>query len=229
MSIIYFLEVHSTHDDNMALSSSLLDELKLSLRTLPNLIELLMFTPEEGGDDPFLKDKHPPLLVVQAMFNEINLLEKTLNSAEFQKLQNQISALPIKNLRLIQEAMQMESFLASETKNGLADLSYLVSYQGPAENETEFLQYYRDHHPQILMHFPDVRRVELGLPVKWTPAADIEHANRLLYCEVSFDSMSLLNTALNSPMRAELRKDFECFPPFSGAVTHFPMHRQSIL
>lgn len=229
MTIIYFLEVQSTDDSNQLLSQDQVNELKTNLVTLPRLTELYIFTPADGGHDPCLKDEHPPLLVIQALFNEIESLEKALASPELQKLKERLLALPIPGLRLVHEAMLLESYLGSETSPGLADLSYLVNYRRPAEDEASFLKFYRDHHPASLMKFPAVRRVELGIPVDWTSVEKIERAERMLFCEVSFDNIELLNEALNSDVRQELRRDYERFPAFSGEVTHFPMHRQAIL
>ena len=38
-----------------------------------------------------------------------------------------------------------------------------------------------------------------------------------------------LTAALNSPVRHEMREDYRQFPPFSGEVTHFPMHAEEII
>ena len=229
MSILYFLEIHSNSDNNNALSEDVIKSISVLSKKLPNLAGLNLFTPEEGGHDPFLKDANPPLLVIQAVICNEECLTKILVSSELLALIEQLLILPVDGLRVLQEAMLLDPFMSSDTRAGLADVSYLVNYTRPAEDEAAFLQYYRDHHPAILMKFPDIRRVELGLPIAWTPTASIEQANRMLHCEVSFDCVESLNTALNSDVRAELRKDYECFPPFSGAVTHFAMHRQTLI
>jgi uncharacterized protein (TIGR02118 family) len=228
MSYLYLLEIHSS-DDNCAISSEDILKLESSFENMPGLANLFSFTQADGGHDPVLKDEHPPLLVFTAIFNDKDSLQHALSSAEYKGTCEMLTSLDVTGLRLLQEAMLFEPFLSSETLAGKADFSYLVNYQGPAENETEFLQYYRDHHPAILMEFPDIRRVELGTPIEWSASNDIERANRMLYCEVSFDSIEKLNNALGSEKRIELRKDYDCFPPFSGAVTHFPMHRKVIV
>jgi uncharacterized protein (TIGR02118 family) len=227
MTIIYLLEIHG--EDKGSLINEHLPSLVTSLEKLPGLTGLLMFTQAGGGHDPFLKDENPPLLVFQARFNNKKSLHNALSSSESKDSREQLLALPVNGLRVLQEAMLFEPFLSSDTGSGSADLSYLVNYQRPAENETEFLQYYRDHHPAILMEFPDIKRVELGIPIDWTATDGIERADRMLYCEVSFDNIEKLNVALGSDIRKELRKDYDCFPPFSGEVTHFPMHRKVIL
>jgi uncharacterized protein (TIGR02118 family) len=229
MTIIYSLEIHGENNDKGCLTNEHLQRLEASLTKLPGLSGLLMFTQAEGGHDPILKDENPPLLVFQSLFNDKESLHKALSSSEFEDFREQLLALSANGIQVLQEAMLFEPYLSSGTESGLADLSYLVNYQRPAENESEFLQYYRDHHPAILKEFPDIRRVELGTPIDWTAAAGIERADRMLYCEVSFDNIEKLNVALGSEKRKELRKDYDCFPPFSGEVTHFPMHRKVIL
>lgn len=229
MTIFYLLEIHSNDKSINSLSNLQVNSLVSSLKKLPGLSGLLLFTQADGGHDPFLKDENPPLIVFQAQFSDKEFLHNALSSSEFNNFREQLLALPANGLRVLQEAMLSEPFLSSETAEEKADLSYLVNYQGPAENEIEFLQYYRDHHPAILMEFPDIRRVELGTPIVWTAADGIDRADRMLYCEVSFDNIEKLNFALNSDVRKELRKDYDCFPPFSGEVTHFPMHRKVIV
>jgi uncharacterized protein (TIGR02118 family) len=229
VTIIFLLELHSDNKKPDPVSDENISALKSTLVNLPEASELFLFSRAEGGHDPFLKDEYPPLLVMLAKYQGIDSLQKSIASAEFELICNQLISLPHEGLYLLQEALQLEAYLSCATREKHAELSYLVNYQRPADNETEFLQYYRDHHPDILLNFPNIRRVELGTPIEWTPAKNIEVANRMLYCEVSFDDINMLNQALNSNVRKELRKDYELFPPFSGAVTHFPMHRQVIV
>lgn len=226
MSLLFFLEVRS--DQPVRLSDTDLSNISVRARTLPTLLGLRLFTPLEGGHDPFLKDEHPPGLVILAEVNGKDCLGKLLNSTELEKLIAMLGKLG-DSIELTQEAMSLDPYQSNETKPGQADVSYLVNYQRPAEDENTFLEYYRTHHPQILLKFPAIRRVELGLPIEWSPHPEIHHANRMLYCEVSFDSLDALNNSLQSETRAELRKDYEHFPPFSGSVTHFAMQRREIL
>jgi hypothetical protein len=41
--------------------------------------------------------------------------------------------------------------------------------------------------------------------------------------KVVFDSPEALTAALHSPVRHEMRADFNAFPPFSGPVRHYAM------
>lgn len=229
MSVLYFLEVQDPGKQDQSVPAEIIDKLAAVAKTLPHCRGLTVFTPVAGSDDPFLKDEHPPVLVIQALFDKVDDLQEGLVSTQFGALLELLATMPLTRFELVQEAMLLDPFLSSATRPGFADLSYLVNYTRPAENEAEFLQYYRQHHPAILMSFPHIRRVELGLPLDWQAAGQIRRADRLLYCEVSFDSILHLNESLNSPVRAELRRDYACFPPFTGPVTHFAMQRQVIL
>jgi uncharacterized protein (TIGR02118 family) len=108
---------------------------------------------------------------------------------------------------------------------GNGSVSFVVNYQRPAENENEFIRYYSNNHPPIMKLFPGLRGLELGTPIDWSPVADIQWADRMLYNEVNFDNIEDLTNALNSETRMDLRKDFGKFPPFTGLATHYPMRR----
>lgn len=47
--------------------------------------------------------------------------------------------------------------------------------------------------------------------------------NRLI-----FDGAAALEAALNSPVRHDMRADFEAFPPFSGSNVHYPMFTETL-
>ena len=231
MTILYLLEVHNGHGEsaNALDSGEDLNTIAAAAKELPGVQKLNLLVPTEGGHDPFLKDEGPPVLVVQLQTENQGMLDSMLGSAEFSQLLKAIGDASTTSIKLLQEVFMLDPYKSCTSSSGHADISYLVNYQRPAEDEAIFLKYYREHHPAILLDFPELRRLELGLPIDWTPAADIERADRMLYCEVSFDSIDALNTALNSEVRAVLRKDYECFPPFSGAVTHFAMRRHTYL
>ena len=231
MTILYLLEVHSTRMQETTTPSLAqnLDSIAGISKNLPGIQKLNLLVPAEGGHDPFLKDEGPPVLVLQLQTEPVSSLNKILESTGFRHLLDTINDTSTSTVTLVQEAFTLDPYKSCESYEGHADISYLVNYQRPAEDEATFLKYYREHHPAILLDFPGLRRLELGLPIDWTPAIDIERADRMLYCEVSFDSVEALNIALDSEVRAVLRKDYECFPPFSGEVTHFAMHRHTYL
>ncbi len=229
MTIFYLLEIRSDDDENGSAFPEHLDAIATEAKKIPKLEGLNLFTPADGGDDPFLKDEGPPLLVIQLQTKDEKNLNNMLESDELAALLETLTSISPASLRIEQVALLLDPYKSCDTSKGKADVSYLVNYQGPAEDEAVFLKYYREHHPAILLDFPAIQRLELGLPINWKPLVNISCAARMLYCEISFDSIEKLNNALNSEVRAVLRKDYECFPPFSGLVTHFAMHRHSYL
>ena len=56
-------------------------------------------------------------------------------------------------------------------------------------------------------------------------AAAVAPADYMIGNEVVFDDVAAFNTAMESPVRQELRHHFREFPPFSGRNTHFAMNR----
>ncbi|NKB36818.1 MAG: EthD family reductase [Gammaproteobacteria bacterium] len=229
MSIFYLLEIRTNDNEGESPFPEHLEEIAVKAKQIPNLKGLNLFTPADGGHDPFLKDDGPPKLVLQLKTEDDNDLNGMLESDELINLLETVASLSPASIQIEQVALLMDPYKSCDSSKGKADISYLVNYQGPAEDETVFLKYYRENHPAILLDFPGIRRLELGLPIDWQPVANINRAERMLYCEVSFDSIEELNNALNSEVRAVLRKDYECFPPFSGLVTHFAMHRHTYL
>ena len=99
----------------------------------------------------------------------------------------------------------------------------LVAYPGVCEDLEAWLDHYDAHHPPIMVRFPAIRDVatfrplpDARLPATWARATAMQRN------KVVFDSHTALRAALASPVRREMRADFEVFPPFTGRPTHFP-------
>jgi hypothetical protein len=60
-------------------------------------------------------------------------------------------------------------------------------------------------------------------------APGVPPADYMIGNEVAFDSVEDFNTAMQSPVRQELRRHFREFPPFTGRNTHFPMNRARLV
>jgi uncharacterized protein (TIGR02118 family) len=99
-------------------------------------------------------------------------------------------------------------------------VSYFVRYEGAAENESEFLRYYREHHAPILARFPGIRGIVLHTPVEWQDKFPVKPDRFMLLAQMIFDSREDLARALQSEARAEAREDFGRFPRFEGTVYH---------
>ena len=107
--------------------------------------------------------------------------------------------------------------------------TYLVAYEGAADDLPAWLAHYIDDHPPIMARFPGIRQIEIYTCIDWCgglPCPRIAHMQRN---KVVFDSPAALTAALNSPVRHEMRAAFHRFPSFTGPITHFPMQTVTVL
>lgn len=106
--------------------------------------------------------------------------------------------------------------------------AYLVHYPGAAEDFNLWLDYYLDHHPQIMRTFARIREIEIYSRCDWRDGLGWDQAHYMQRNRLIFDSAAALEAALNSPIRHDMREDFLKFPPFSGSNIHYPMFKTEI-
>jgi hypothetical protein len=114
------------------------------------------------------------------------------------------------------------------TPSGELPCTYLVAYEGTAQDLNGWLAYYIVSHPPIMARFPGIREIEIYTRIDWCsflPWPRVDHMQRN---KVVFDSPAALTAALNSPVRHEMRADFAKFPPFTGPNTHFPLATRTV-
>jgi uncharacterized protein (TIGR02118 family) len=160
--------------------------------------------------DPFLDDGAPPALVVQAYFAGLPALE---------------AALPVL-ARILGpeaacEAMAVRSFAVREPGKG--GCSYLVAYEGPAQDPDAWRAHYEAHHAPLMAELPGIRELEIYSPVPLVFSVGWKAARSLQRNKVVFDTPQALQAALDSGARAKMRADFAAFPPYRGKVIHHPM------
>ena len=109
-----------------------------------------------------------------------------------------------------------------------APFSYVVRYHRPADNEAEFVAHYLADHPPLLAKLPEIRSVLCYLPLDTLVTPALPTANIMIGNEVAFDSPEAFNSAMASPVRAELRAHFRTLPKFTGRNTHYPMMRRRL-
>lgn len=156
--------------------------------------------------DPYLDDGAPPRRVVQLYFDSLQELE---------------AAAPAIKGRWRAETMRVHAFGVPHP--GEPRCTYLVAYEGPAEDEKAWQAYYLAHHPPIMARLPGIRELEVYLPLEWRCPPHLERVRHMQRNKVAFDSPAALEAALASPIRAEMRKDYAQLPRFSGRVTHYAM------
>ena len=193
------------------------DRLDPVIAAVPDLAQTLVHRPA-NAHDPYLHDGAPPDLALQLYFPAIEVLASACTGA-LQALVPLLSA-----ARVTQQAMLARPFPVPDPAPLPAKhCTYLVAYDGPAEDRDAWLGHYAAHHPPIMARFPGIRAIEVCTPLDTISALRFPRADCMQRNKVVFDSQAALTAALNSPVRHEMRADFGRLPPFSGAVTHFPM------
>ena len=175
----------------------------------PRATRALLHVPDQVRD-PFLDDGKAPARVAQLYFDSLPALE-----AAAAEVRGAVSA----------EAMNVHRFPVPETWNRTPSryCTYLVAYEGPAEDEAAWLAYYLEHHPQLMAKLPGLRELEIYTPLEWRSPPGLRKVRHLQRNKVAFDSAPALAAALDSPLRREMRADFARFPSYRGQVTHYAM------
>ncbi|WP_460155443.1 EthD family reductase [Pseudomonas sp. S2_H10] len=181
-------------------------------------------TPLIGGD-PFLSADEAPQCVIQLYFTKLDALESAMCADG--PLASVINAAASAGCRWTQQAMLVRKFVvphASPVDPGsLARATYLVAYEGKAEDDEVWLAHYLRQHPPLMVKLPGIREVEVYTRIDYCSDLLAERVRTLQRNKVVFDSIAALSDALASPLREELRKDFLSLPPFTGASPHYPM------
>ena len=175
----------------------------------PGANRALRYQPDRVRD-PYLDDGAPPAHVLQLYFSSLDALE-----AAAAEVRAQADA----------EAMQVHAFAVPEPWPRVPPryCTYLVAYEGPAENEPQWLAHYLAHHPPLMRKLPQIRELEIYTPVDWRCPARLKRVRHLQRNKVAFDDAAALAAALDSPVRREMRADFAGFPLYRGRVTHYAM------
>jgi uncharacterized protein (TIGR02118 family) len=182
------------------------------LAAAPGLQKMHVYTPGKAHD-PFLNDGAPPPLVLQLYFPSLDKVEESLDGA-LQTIQGRCEV----------QVMQVLPYVVPEPREPAC--TYLVAYEGKAEDEKAWHAHYLAHHPALMARLPGIRELEIYLPAQWRSGPGWRRAACMQRNKVAFDSAEALTAALNSPVRQEMRADFKAFPAYSGKITHYPMATQ---
>lgn len=227
MQVCWFLTCHSSTETGAAdsLTASELECLQQLLVQTPGLSELRLHTPG-AADDPMLDDGAPPVLTVQLFFDDVAVLEQALAPDGY--LQQLASFEPVARFEASQQTMLVRAYpVAGQT---LPDSSrqvyctYLVCYEGPAQDTAAWLWHYLNGHPQLMAQLPGIRHIEIYSRLDWCGSLPWPRADAMQRNQVVFSSGQALTAALQTPLRAQMREHFQDLPAFSGGVTHFPVN-----
>lgn len=199
----------------------------------PGLRRGLIYTPAQTHD-PYLNDGPSPPLTLQLDFPTLTALEAALAPQGHLQALAQADALPsLRGSPVAQQAMLLRDFPVAASSfhipPGTQACSYLVTYDGNAPDLNAWLHHYITHHTAVMARFPGIRQIEVATRLDWCGFLPWVRETCMLRNRVVFDTQAALTGALNSPVRHEMREDFQRFPLFTADVTHFPMATQSVL
>jgi hypothetical protein len=225
--ISYFLTFRHRGDPAVRLGAAEQARFAAIARATPGLTKALIFTPARAHD-PYLKDEPPPFFAAQLYFPDIEALEAALARDGHLQALAVPGALPgLAGAEATQQAMVTRRFAVPEpgfrTAPGDLACTYLVSYEGTAEDMHLWLSHYIAQHSPIMKRFPGIRELEIYTRLDWCGFLPWRRVDYMQRNKVVFDDAASLNAALNSPVRHEMRIDFSKFPPFTGGNTHYPM------
>lgn len=198
-----------------------------ALRRIPQLRRGLIHTPAPA-DDPYLAREQPPALVLQLYFDRIEALERAAGPAGPLQALAAPGTLPsLAGVPVSQQAMLTRQFPlagpAADESAPATRCTYLVGYQGPAEDLNAWLAHYIENHPPIMAKFADIREIEVCTRLDWYGSLPWARQTHMLRNKVVFDSPLALTQALRSEVRHEMRADYAALPPFAGRVFHYAM------
>jgi hypothetical protein len=197
------------------------------LRAAPNLHKALVHT-AAATDDPYVKDGPPPSLVLQLYFADLPELEAALSHTGTLGAVASHSEFPaISRAEITQQTMLVRSFAVPDSilklGPGGAYCTYLVSYEGEAEDLNAWHAHYLDNHTRHMAMFPNIRELEVYTRLDWVSRLPWPRVNFMQRNKVAFDSPQALQDALHSPVRHVMRADFQAFPRFTGPNRHYAM------
>lgn len=229
MSYCLFLLAHQARTPVDAAGQAPLSQLVFVLRGIPGLAQLVSHRAIGGVQDPAIQHAAGPAHAFQLYFDELLSLEQVLRSGSVLDralasgdaplrgpFQWSHQAMAVRRYGLPRHVLQPEAAVQQ-------GCTYFVSYEGQSADDEAWLAHYLRHHPPIMKKLPGLRKLEVYSRIDYSSGLDIERSRALQRNIVMFDSEQQLNDALDSPVRAELRADYDGFPPFTGASPHGAM------
>ncbi len=229
MSTCLFLSFRSKAG---ALPAAELDKLDGVLQATPKLAKALVHT-SSSAEDPYVKDGPSPSLVLQLYFATLPDLEAAASrSGRLHALTSREEFPGLAAADISQQAMLVRSFAvpdpAFRTPDGEPHCTYLVSYEGEAEDLNAWHAHYLEHHITHMATFPGIRELEVYTRLDWVSLLPWRRSNFMQRNKVVFDDADALRRALNSPVRHDMRADFKRFPPFIGPNNHYAMATRAL-
>lgn len=197
------------------------------LAGLPGLAGAFVLTPAApAGDQPFAADGRGPALALQIDCVDAAALAALLGPDS--ALGGLAALSSLAGARLTHQPMARRAFAVADsafrTPPGARPCTFLVQYQGRADDLPAWLDHYDANHPPIMVRFPGIRAVSTFRPVDgWTSALPFGRGTAMQRNTVAFDSVPALVAALGSPVMDDMRADAATFPPYAPRAIHHPM------
>lgn len=208
-----------------------LDEVAIRLNNVDGLRRALMHTPS-SANDPYLKDEDAPPLALQLYFDNLAALEAAAApDGALQSLAERRAFPWIRDAHLSQQAMVVRRFpvaAPADASRSTPHCTYLVAYEGAPRDYSAWLGHYLTSHIPLMQRMPGIRELEVYTCLDWISALPAQRDNAVQRNKVVFDDNGALSAALQSPIRHEMRRDFEASPPFDGHNVHFPMTSHTV-
>ncbi|MBN3759445.1 EthD family reductase [Burkholderia sp. Ac-20365] len=168
-----------------------------------------------------------PCCVTQWYFDDLELLEAALQPGGAMQTAVDFISARIDQCTLLQQAMAVRKFRtphqhAFDTREERC--TYLVSYEGEADDFNAWLTHYLTHHPPLMRQLPGIRELEIYTRIDYRSGLKHARSTAMQRNKVVFDDAESLGAALASAVRARMKEDFDAFPPYTGATPHYPMH-----
>lgn len=174
-----------------------------------------------------MEDGTPPRLILQLYFPNLLDLEAGLSADGHLQTLNLRSEFPIlASAEITEQAMLVRSFDVPEPsphKRGEVRCTFLVSYEGKADDLNAWHSHYLESHTRCVAMLPRVRELEVYTRLDWVSRSPWQKVKYMLRNKVAFDSAAAFEAALSSPVRQIVRADFSSFPSFSGPTRHLAM------
>jgi hypothetical protein len=223
MNTCLFLTFRSGSD----IAAAELAQLTGFLRATPKLAKALVHTPASASD-PYVKDGPSPSLALQLYFAELPDLEAALSPAGHLSALTSPKEFPaLAQAAIAQQTMLVRPFAVPDpvfrTAPGKPHCTYLVSYEGEADDLNAWHAHYLEYHSRHMATFPGIRELEIYTRLDSVSSQAWARLNFMQRNKVVFDDIDALKHALNSPVRHDMRADFKTFPKFTGPNNHYAM------
>lgn len=205
-----------------------LHALKRAARDIEGLRQLVVHEPTAAPADPHgARDPATPSCMLQWYFDDLTAVETALGQEGAIHRALRDSALakldPHAFSQQVMAVRKLAPPLAVPMHDGAQRCTYMVAYEGPAQDFGAWLSHYLIHHLPLMLQLPALRELEIYTRVDSCSSLPFAHANAMQRNKVVFDDAEALARALASPVRDVMRRDFQALPPYSGATPHYPM------